>query len=187
MWTHLRRTALERIGIGLSLSRQQREQVPWLVEQGLVERAWATWEAPSPTRDRWTLTDSGVQALHHGPLPGRDLSAIEVSALRQYAKPPSERADMRRNLEQLLFGMRLIEPMRDEHGFATKVYALSSAGAEELRRHAAVSEPVATGHSLCICGHRKDEHTRGRGSCGSCYAQSDHGLRPYCSRYRKVG
>lgn len=38
--------------------------------------------------------------------------------------------------------------------------------------------------ATCTCWHRRGDHTRGRGVCGTCYDASDHGQQPYCSRWR---
>ena len=38
----------------------------------------------------------------------------------------------------------------------------------------------------CVCGHAKGSHT-GRKACGVCMAclgQSEHGAKPYCSRFK---
>lgn len=36
----------------------------------------------------------------------------------------------------------------------------------------------------CVCGHGRSVHRDGRGLCFQCYDASDHGLLPYCQRFR---
>lgn len=39
---------------------------------------------------------------------------------------------------------------------------------------------------VCLCGHPQSAHAcpTGHGVCATCYAKSDHSLRPSCSRFR---
>ena len=178
MWTHERRTALERIGLGLPLSRALNAQVPWLLEQGFVE--------PSSSPGRWSLTKGGSDALLHEPLPERRLSQVEVEALRQYATPDRHGLPVRRDVEERLREMRLIQHLRDAHGWATRSYEIAPAGVAELARHAGIGTRPSTQSQMCACGHSRGEHSRERGICSVCYGASEHGAKPYCSRFRKA-
>jgi len=178
MWTHERRSALERVGMGLQLSARLRAELPWLQEQGLVE---------SNSPGRWSLTKAGSETLLRGPLPERDLSAVEVEALRDYARPVTEQTGrVRRDVARRLDEMRLIQYVKDSHGWGTASYEISPAGATELARHAGVAPRPSTEQQRCVCGHTRGEHTRSHGLCHVCYGDSDHGSKPYCSRFRRA-
>lgn len=40
---------------------------------------------------------------------------------------------------------------------------------------------------VCVCGHARERHAcrTHRGVCYVCYGVSDHGVKPYCSRFRR--